>query len=137
MVQGIGGADKDTADDKYWYRSHHLSPSVLIKARLVLINLLAGPMIMFKLGSGKLGVKYSDGTEAESDFTDDALTSMMFAATAGVGIQYPLAVGSFIAQIRGFYSFTNWFDEETTPGIDVWNPFAVMVIIGYSYQLTQ
>jgi len=135
MVLGIGGADKDEFDDKYWYRSHHISPAVLIKARFGRINLLAGPMVMFKIGSGKYGAKYSDGTEDEFEFADDDLTNMLFAATVGVGIQYPLSLGSFIAQLRGIYSFTNWYNEDTFPGTDVWNPFAAMVIIGYSISL--
>jgi hypothetical protein len=133
MIFGIGCADKDSSDNIYLYRSHHVSPAVLIKARLGMINLLAGPMVMFKIGSGKEGWKYSDGTKDIIDMADDDVASIIFAATAGFGVEYPIAIGSLIAELRALYAFTSYWNKDVYT--DVWNPFAVMVAIGYSYHI--
>ena len=73
---------------------------------------------MFKVGSGEGKIKFDDGSEVAIPFADDDLSSMLFAATGGIGVQYPLGPGSFVAELRGFYPFTQWINEDLSP--DVW-----------------
>jgi hypothetical protein len=51
----------------------------------------------------------------------------------GAGIQYPLSIGSVVAEIRGFYSFSAYQNQDLYSV--VWNPFGILVMVGYSYQI--
>jgi hypothetical protein len=135
MLWGIGGADKDPTDDVYIYRSHHVSPAVLLQLRLGMLRLLAGPMVMVKLGTGKEGYKFADGTDNIVDLADDDVSRLIFAATIGVGIYYQLGIGGLTAQVRGIYGFNSYWNQDVWS--DLWYPFVVAVMIGYSIPVTR
>jgi hypothetical protein len=135
MLWRIGGADKDTFDDVYLYRSHHISPAVLLQLRLGLLRVLAGPMVMVKLGTGKEGWIYSDGTKNLVDMADDDVARLIFAATLGIGIHYPLGIGNLMAQVRGIYGFNSYWNQDVFS--DLWYPFVIAVMIGYSIPITR
>jgi len=118
-----------TVYDKLTY----LEPAVLFKARIDMFNIFVGPMIMLRLGNGKTGFKADDdfiGSD-EAEYADDDFNKLVFAATGGFGILYPAGPGSLVFEVRGRYCFQNLLNEDVW--ITVFNQYAVMVMIGYSF----
>jgi hypothetical protein len=135
MLWRIGGADKDPADEVYLYRSHHISPAVLLQLRIGLLRVLAGPMVMVKISTGKEGWIYSDGTKNLVDMAENDVTRLIFAATLGIGIHYPLGIGNLMAQVRGIYGFNSYWKQDVWT--DMWYPFVIAVMLGYSIPITR
>ena len=67
----------------------------------------------------------------KSNYGDDELTKVLFAAAAGFSYLNPLGPGSLVLELRGRYCFQNIFDEDVSATVR--NQYAVMVMVGYSY----
>jgi hypothetical protein len=134
LLLRVGGADKEPSNNKENFIVPYVAPAVLVKARFDMFNVFAGPMLMIKISSGRYEYRDAGGSLiGEFDFTDDALSNLVFAATGGVGIQYPIGPGSLVGELRGYYAFTGFFNPDLAT--DVWNLFGAMVMVGYSIQL--
>ena len=127
----MGGADDQSGVGKEIWISNYFAPAVLIKANLGILNLFAGPVVMIKLGSGKYKFDPDSGSSATMDFTDDALTDVLFSATAGIGFQSPAGAGKVLGELRGIYSFTRWYNQDLVT-FD-WKPLAFLAMVGYSF----
>jgi hypothetical protein len=128
----VGGADKEEGVGTEIWISNYLAPAVLIKVRSERHNLFAGPIVMIKLGSGKYKFDPVSGSSTSMDFADDALTNFLFAATAGIGLQFPAVSGQILGELRGIYSFTSWMNLDLVT--EDWKLLAVLVMLGYRYQ---
>ena len=134
LLLRVGGADKETTGEKENWIAPFVVPAVLVKARFDMFNVFAGPMLMVKISSGRYEYKDADGSIiSESDFTDDAVSRMVFAAAAGVGVQYPIGSGYLVGELRGHYAFTNFWNSDVSPWD--WKLFGAMVMVGYSIPL--
>jgi pimeloyl-ACP methyl ester carboxylesterase len=127
----VGGADDIPGVGKEIWISNYLAPAVLIKATSRALNLFAGPAVMIKLGSGKYKYDPDSGSSTTLEFADDALTNVLFAATAGIGFQYPTGFGKILGELRAVYSFTCWYNQDLV-AYD-WKPLAILAMVGYSF----
>ena len=131
LILRMGGADAQPGVGKESWISNYFTPALLIKANLGILNLFAGPAVMIKLGSGKYKFSPDSGSSTTMDFTDDGLTKVLFAATAGIGFQSPSGAGKVLGELRGVYSFTPWMNQDlSTPD---WKTLAFLVMVGYSF----
>ena len=118
---------------RYYDRLTYLEAVVLVKVRLGMFNLFAGPTLMRRFGTGKYGYKADDASIGDSgslSYMDDHFAQNVFAATAGFGILYPFSSASLVVELRGQYCFQNLLNEDVSS--TVFYQYAVWIMVGCS-----
>jgi len=133
LLLTLGGALTISGNEAAYY-DWYIAPSVLAKARFGVFNVFAGPSILIELGRYTLKARADNQAEIYVTFEPNDAANLLFAATAGFGVQYPLGPGSLVAELRGLYSFTSYHTKEAMEASTIldWKPFSVTALAGYS-----
>jgi hypothetical protein len=134
LILRLGGEYVEEGIGSEIFGCPYLSANVLAKARLGVLSVFAGPAGMIPVGTGKEIFYPEVGQPVGIDYPGGAIVPL-FAVTGGIGYEHAIGRWRVIAELRGIYSLTPWYNQHYNT--DDWRLFAALLVVGCSFRVGQ
>ncbi len=125
----LGGALREDVGAPFftqYFWAHFLGSAALLKYRFGRQSLFAGPVALYRIGPGKLKVKWEGGSTDVTDIPDGELSPVLFALACGLDYRLGSGARGLVLELRWLYSLTSFFKAD-----EQWNPYALQVSVGF------